>query len=120
MSKLEYLKEFYGLQGKSVHWAIIEEKRASEKAFNYKPGLYIKGSKVYVDLNSRRFYSIISLSLLERKVYVAQLKVCKRQGIATLIAMDDKDKSIVLPHSFVEDTHNNCRYAKWMEDNVLL
>ena len=120
MTDLLYLKEYYGLQSKSVQWAVIEENTASKLTATYKPGLYIKGSKVYVDLCARRFYSIISLSQLERKVHVAKLILKKREGVAVLMAKENNHKSVTLSSSFVSDIHKTGRYGQWMEEQVLL
>lgn len=120
MTELQYLKEFYGLQDKIVQWAVIEEKGTSKLTVTYKPGLYIKGSKVYVDLYARRFYSIISLSQLERKVHVAKLILKEREGVAVLMAKENHIKTVTLSNSFVSDIHSTSRYGQWMEDQVLL
>ena len=64
MRKFEYLKEIFNLHGKSVGWAIIEEKvmcSDGNQTIELKPGLAIKWSRVYVDLVARRLYSTIKM-----------------------------------------------------------
>lgn len=98
MRALDFLKNIYNLHGHHVEWAIIEEivrdkketedmaemhmlayylsgekvKEEYEEESTLKLGLFIKGSRVYVDLCARRFFSTVNIDILERKVYPAR------------------------------------------------
>ena len=113
------MKDCYNLHGKTISWAIIEEIGIADDAHELKPGLYIKGSRVYVDLFARRLYSTISFSEFERKVHVAK-KENVGDGTIVLVAKEDASKYIVLPKTFVADIHNVTRYGQWMEEHLLL
>ena len=119
MRTLEYLKDYYNLHGKTIGWAIVEEIRKDDDSHELKPALYIKGSRVYVDLFARRLYSTISLSEFERKVHVAK-KGNVGDGKIVLVAKEDSNKLIILPKTFVSDIHNVTRYGQWMEEQLLL
>ena len=122
MRTFEYLKEIFNLHGKSVGWAIIEEKvmcNDGNQTIELKPGLTIKGSRVYVDLFARRLYSTIKLPEFERIVYVAR-KEKAENGMIVLVAKDDSGKSLLLPKTFINDIYNVTRYETWMEEQLLL
>lgn len=122
MRTFEYLKEIFNLHGKSVGWAIIEEKvihSGGNQTIELRPGLVIKGSRVYVDLFARRLYSTIKLPEFERIVYVAR-KEKARNGMIVLVAQDDSGKSLLLPKTFINDIYNETRYETWMEEQLLL
>lgn len=119
MRTLDYLKDYYNLHGKAICWAIIEEIGRADDIHELKPGLYIKGSRVYVDLFARRLYSTISLIEFERKVYVAK-KENVGDGKIMLVTKEDASKYIVLPKTFVADIYNVTRYGQWMEEHLLL
>lgn len=122
MRTFEYLKEIFNLHGKSIGWAIIEEKvmcSDGNQTIKLKPGLAIKGSRVYVDLFARRFYSTIKLPEFERIVYVAR-KEKAENGMIVLVAKDDSGKSLLLPKTFINDIYNVTRYETWMEEQLLL
>ena len=122
MRTFEYLKEIFNLHGKSIGWAIIEEKvmcSDGNHTIKLKPGLAIKGSRVYVDLFARRFYSTIKLPEFERIVYVAR-KEKAENGMIVLVAKDDSGKSLLLPKTFINDIYNVTRYETWMEEQLLL
>ena len=122
MRTIEYLKEIYNLHGKSVGWAIIEEKfmcNDGNQTVELKPGLAINGSRVYVDLFARRLYSTIKLPEFERSVYVAR-KEKAENGMIVFVAKDDSEKSLLLPKTFIKDIYDVTRYGTWMEDRLLL
>ena len=121
MRTFEYLKEIFNLHGKSIGWAIIEEKVMCSDGNQtiLKPGLAIKGSRVYVDLFARRLFSTIKLPELERNVYVAR-KEKAENGMIVLVAKDDSGKSLLLPKTFIDDIYNVTRYETWMEEQLLL
>lgn len=122
MRTFEYLKEIFNLHGKSVGWAIIEEKvmcNDGNQIIELKPGLAIKGSRVYVDLFARRLYSTIKLPEFERIVYVAR-KEKAENGMIVLVAKEDNGKSLLLPKTFINDIYNVTRYEAWMEEQLLL
>lgn len=117
MRTLDIIKNIYCLHGKSIGWAVIEEVSKSET--NLKPGIYIKGSRVYVDIYARRLFSTVELSEFARRIYVAKRENVDKDHIA-LIAKEDSQKSIVLPRTFVADIYNVTIYGKWMEERLLL
>lgn len=122
MRTFEYLKEIFNLHCKSVGWAIIEEKvmcNDGNQIIELKPGLAIKGSRVYVDLFARRLYSTIKLPEFERIVYVAR-KEKAENGMIVLVAKEDNGKSLLLPKTFINDIYNVTRYEAWMEEQLLL
>ena len=114
MRAIEYLKEIYNLHGKSVGWAIIEEKfmcNDGNQTVELKPGLAINGT--------RRLYSTIKLPEFERSVYVAR-KEKAENGMITLVAKDGSGKCLLLPKTFINDIYNVTRYETWMEERLLL
>ena len=121
MRTFEYLKGIFNLHGKSVGWAIIEEKVkcGDSEEIVLKPGLAIKGSRVYVDLFARRLVSTIKLPELERNVYIAR-KEKAENGMIALVAKDDSGKYLILPKTFISDIYNVTRYGEWMEERLLL
>ena len=122
MRTLEYLKDIFNLHGKSVGWAIIEEKAKcgdGGQSVELKPGLIIKGSRVYVDLFARRLFSTIKLPELERSVYIAR-KEKAENGMIALVAKDDCGKYLILSKTFINDIYNVTRYGEWMEERLLL
>ena len=122
MRTFEYLKEIFNLHGKSVGWAIVEEKvmcSDGNQTIKLKPGLAIKGSRVYVDLFARRLYSTIKMTKIERIIYVAR-KEKAENGMIVLVAKDDSGKSLLLPKTFINDIYNVTRYETWMEEQLLL
>ena len=119
MRTLDYLKDYYNLHGRTIGWAVVEETSHMDDSRTYKPGLCIKGSRVYVDLYARRLFSTICLEEVERKVYPAK-KVNAGDGMIVLVAKEDSQKYIVLPKTFVSDIHNVTRYEPWMEEQLLL
>ena len=137
---LSYLKEVFDLQDRHVEWAIIEETRKRKEKIDrdmpdiladyldgyrikeestLKPGLYIKDSRVYVDLLARRLFSTINLPELSRKVYPARRNSIQGEGIM-FEAKEDTSKRILLSSTFIEDIYNVTRYGEWMEERLLL
>ena len=84
-----------------------------------KPGLIIKGSRVYVDLFARRLFSAIKLPELERNVYAAR-KEKAGNGMITFVVKEDNEKTLFLPKTFINDIYNVTRYGAWMEEQSLL
>ena len=122
MRTFEYLKDIFNLHGKSIGWAIIEEKimcSDGAQTVELKPGLIIKGSRVYVDLFARRLFSAIKLPELERNVYAAR-KEKAENGMITFVVKEDNEKSLFLPKTFINDIYNVTRYGAWMEEQSLL
>lgn len=117
MRTLDIIKNIYRLHGKSIEWAVVEEVSKSET--NLKPGIYIKGSRVYVDLYARRLFSTVELSEFAKRIYVAKREKVDKDHIA-LIAKEDTQKCIVLPRTFIADIHDVTIYGKWMEKRLLL
>ena len=131
----EFLKDFYHLQGKNIDWAIIEEYHDDDKhdkprkpstnpyfpKSTFKPGLMVEGSTVYVDLFERRFTKPINFYGFCRKVYPAEKQQTGSDSdLAVLAAKEDSKKYVILPKSFIQDIHNKCWYAEWMEESSLL
>ena len=119
MRTLDFLKDLYNLHGKAVEWAIIEERSDDNTAPELKPGLYIKGSRVYVDLCARRFFSTLHFLELQRRVYPAR-RVNIGQGCIALEAKQQPDIHITLSRTFIQDIYAVMRYAGWMEERLLL
>lgn len=117
MRTLDFLKNTFGLHGKSIGWAIVEE--ITSETVELKPGLYIKGSRTYVDLYARRFYSIVKLGSFERKVFPAR-KVRAGDGMAVLESKEYPSKYVVLPKTFINDIFGTSIYGEWMEKRLLL
>jgi hypothetical protein len=127
---IEFLRDFYHLQGKNIDWAIIEvchpegkldinPMRINRKYPNseFKPGLIIEGSRVYVDLYERKFQIPVVLGSSSRKAHPAELKSGGNDSeYAALVAKEDPSMQIILPSSFVRDIHRQCWYGEWMEE----
>ena len=133
MNYINLLKSIYQLQGKKVEWGLIEEITCpkekntwglivpnGEQNVEYKPGLYIKNSRVYVDIFARRYFSTIELKdTITRKIHRARLKALQG-GYIIIEARDDPSKHIVLGRHFVDDIYNVTVYGEWMEERLLL
>lgn len=117
MKTIGFFKNIFNLHGKVVRWAVVEE--ISSNITDYKPGLFIKGSRVYVDLYARRFYSTVKLDFLERKVYPAR-RVRAEGGAIVLEAKDAPDKYVILPQTFINDIFGTTIYGEWMEGRLIL
>ena len=128
---LEFLNDFYHLQGKDIEWAIIEEtypedklergpmERVNPKYPNskFKPGLIVKGSRVYVDLMERKIQCPRRLDRYSRKAHPAELKKGGNDSeFAALVGKEDQSMQIILPSSFVLDIHRQCWYGEWMDN----
>ena len=119
---LEFLKDYYHLQGKSIEWAVIEETFDNKPEKNtMKPGLFIKDSRVYVNLYERKIQtSLINFYGFSRKAYPAEKATAgKNAEYAVLVAKEDQTKQIILPANFVKDIHRECWYGEWMEDGIM-
>ena len=142
MRTLDYLKNIYNLHGHHVEWAIIEEtirykkedsenmveemiSRALGEEMKYeeesklKLGLFIKDSRVYVDLFARRFFSTVNIDILERKVYPARRVSCGDGNVA-FEAKEDTSKNLVFSKNFLQDIYGVTQYGEWMEERLLL
>ena len=133
MNYIKMLKHIYQLEGKKVEWGLIEEISYEQevdfmehsqpadkvKEMTYKPGVYIKGSRVYVDLLARRFYSTVNLQHFARKIHRARWKAIKG-GYVAIESRDFPDKYIVLGRHFIEDVYCQTVYGEWMEERLLL
>ena len=117
---LEFLKDYFHLQGKDVEWAIIEETHKDKNQNKLKPGLLINGSRVYVNLFDRKIQVPTSFGGFSRKAYPANKEVAGNKGeYAVLVAKDDQSKQIMLPASFVLDIYRECWYGEWMETGIM-
>lgn len=145
MNELGFLKNIYNLHGHHVEWAIIEEtvrdkkqkaedpvqmlltfylseekvKDEYDEERTLKLGLFIKGSRVYVDLFARRFFSTVNLDMLERKVYPARRVSCGDGNVA-FEAKEDTSKYLVFSKTFLQDIYGVTQYGEWMEERLLL
>ena len=133
--KLEFLKGIFNLKNKEVDWGVVQENtyEDNEKVVEHKPGLYIKDSRVFVDLYARRFYSIIKLPEIKREILPAKLLIVSEETIftddevdtssekkAVLIAKDNDSIKIVLPEDFIEYLFEDTIYNPGMEESLLL
>ena len=132
MNYIKFLKSIYHLQGKNVEWGLIEEiaytnekniwgftEPTGKQDVEYKPGLYIKNSREYVDIFARRCFSTVELEdMLTRRIHCARWMAIKG-GYINIEAKDNPDKHIVLGRHFVEDIYNVNVYGEWMEEDVL-
>ena len=117
---LEFLRDYYHLQGKSFDWAIIEEKSSSDPDSNkLKPGLIIDGSHAYVDLYERKLQCILNnLYGYSRKPHRAKRESAGDDSeYAVLVSLEDPNMNIILPSSFVLDIHRQCWYGEWMDND---
>lgn len=115
MNGNEFLKKLitlYRLKDKDVGWGIVSD------CGNYMPGLFIKDSKCYVDIVSRRIRSIVSLIEIKREVFPASCVT--KDGITWLEA---KDRSLNLSIEFPIDElwadYKYSIYGEWMEEEEL-
>lgn len=135
--KMNFLKKVFQLEDKDVEWGIVEEiiRQDGKEETEYKPGLYIKSSRVYVDLIARRFYSIVNLPEITRTIHPANL-ILEGEGLniyrededgyyddddmAVLVAKDNEDIDCLLTSSFVDDIFGVTIYQPGMEEEFLL
>lgn len=137
--KLEFLKGIFNLKNKEVDWGVVQETtyEDNEKVVEHKPGLYIKDSRVFVDLYARRFYSIIKLPEIKREILPAKLLIITEETMfanddtddtdditsenkAVLIAKDNDSIKVVLPEDFIEYLFEDTIYSPGMEESLLL
>ena len=116
MKKIDILKKAYNLQGKTVRWAVIEEKTDDE--VEYKLGLLIKGSRLYVDVIARRLYTALNWPEISRQVYEA--RVIPSGDVIVFEDKKDANKRVVMPKTFFEDIYGGTVYDPSLEDRLLL
>ena len=119
---LEFFKDYYHLQGKNIEWAVIEETNTNKPQDDkMKPGLFIEGSNVYVNLFERKLQKPLDdFYGFSRKVYPAEkVKAGNNAEYAVLVAKEDQTKQIILPACFVLDIYRECWYGEWMEDGIM-
>lgn len=116
MEKIEFLKKLHNLQGKEVEWCLIEETTAG--GTSYKLGLSVIGTRLYVDVAARRFFSTVNLREFSRKIYPAD--EIESQEVIVFEARDDNEKYIILPPTFLEDIYGVMLYDKSLEGRLLL
>ena len=112
---LKQLKSIHGLVGKKVSYGIIKVTSATTGQKN-KPGLYIKGSKLFFDLLNQRFYSALTLSELKREIVPAKMH---RSGGMLLLRADDGTE-LKMSAETIESIYVGKFYQSWMEEQVLL
>ena len=112
---LNQLKSIHGLVGKKVSYGIIKvtSLTAGQK---YKPGLYIKGSKLFFDLLNQRFYSAVTLSELKREIVPAKMH---RSGGMLLLSAEDGTE-LKMNADTIESIYVGRFYQSWMETQVIL
>lgn len=71
-----------------------EEKDEYEEERTLKISLFIKGSRMYVDLFACRFFSTVNIDILERKVYPAR-RISWGDGNVAFEAKEDTRKYLV-------------------------
>ena len=138
--KLEFLKELFNLKDKDVEWGVVVEttRKDGEEESMRKPGLFVKGSRVFVDLYARRFYSRIDKPEIKREIHPAKLlkegegltiirddeeeseNTIQSDKMAVLIAKDDDRMDLMLTERFVDRIFSNTVYGPWMENALIL
>lgn len=112
-----FLKNLYRLQGKEVEWAIVEEKTNEETT--YKLALAVIGTRLYVDVAARRFFTTVELpGLISRKLHKA--KEIPSGEVIVFEAEDDAEKRVILPKNFLQDIYGVTLYDKSLEGRLLL
>ena len=147
MKMKKYVELIYNLQDKKTEWCVIEEetppkdisdmsqdmkilneispwlfeeKTEQDSETTYKPGLYVKGTRLYVDLYARRFFTTVEWpGLISRKVHPAKWTYVKGEMVC-LKARDDESIFLMLGRNFILDIHNVCWYDKSLEGRLLL
>ncbi|MBQ8630412.1 MAG: hypothetical protein IJ479_01680 [Alphaproteobacteria bacterium] len=67
---LKFLREYYRIpRNKKICWGIIEEISAS--GTEYRLGVDVRGTNLFLDVALRRFYSKVQLRSVSRKIYPA-------------------------------------------------
>ena len=116
MNKIKILKQIYNLQGEDVEWVVVEEKTKEETT--YKLGLSVIGTRLYVDIVARRFFTTVDWPEISRQVYPA--KEIPSRGVIIFEAKDDSEKNVIMPKSFLSDIYANAWYNKSLEGHLLL
>lgn len=115
---LKFLREYFRIPAsKKIGWAIIEE-ISENGATEYKPGIYIENSHVYLDIAKRRFFSIISNRIISRRVYPAFRTAEKLSYRYT--AKENRKLSITRSKTYISDVYYSAIYSKELENEILL
>lgn len=115
---LKFLREYFKIPAsKKISWAIIEETSANGKT-EYKPGIYIEGSNVYLDIAKRRFFSKVSNRTISRRVYPANRTTEKLSYRYT--AKENPMLMICRSKTYIADVYYPAIYSKELENEMLL
>ncbi|MDO4162334.1 MAG: hypothetical protein Q4D80_04955 [Pseudomonadota bacterium] len=116
---LAFLREYFRIPAnKKIGWGIIEECLEKNGKTEYRPGVYIENSRVYLDIAKRRFFTQMSSPLISRCIHPA---VKTRQGLACCYtAKDNKNLSIVRSRTYITDIFYPAIYSKELEENLLV
>ena len=113
---LKFLREYFKIPAnKTIGWAIIKE------VADYpccKPGVYIEGSDLFLDIAEKRFYTNYSSPLIFRRAYPATRTAQKHTYRYT--AKDNPQLSITRAKTYITDIYYPAIYSKELEKDKLL
>ena len=115
--KIALLKRIHGLEGKDVEWCIIDE---GDDEYLYKLGLSVVGTRLYLDIEDRRFRSVIDLPEIQRRVYPAVEVPTADKDTIYFEAKDNPEMGVAMLSSFIEDIYSDMIYRPGMENKLIL
>lgn len=113
---LKFLREYYRIPGnKKIGWGIIEEKTAA--GTEYRLGVIVKGTDLYLDVALRRFYSRIVRRSVSREIFPAVRTSCDALNYEYTA---ENGLSIKRSKSFISDIYYPAVYSKELEEEGAL
>ena len=113
---LKFLREYYRIpQNKKICWGIIKE--VSSTGTEYRLGVIIKGTNLFLDVALRRFYSTVVLTRVSREIFPATRRSCDKLSYEFVA---ENGLSIKRSKTFISDIYYPMIYDKHLEEETLL
>lgn len=108
---LKFLREYYRIpRNKKIGWGIIKETTAA--GTEYRLGVIVRGTDLYLDVALRRFYSRVLRRSVSREIFPAVRKSCDTLNYEFTA---DNGLSIKRSKTFITDIYYPAVYSKQLE-----
>ncbi len=105
---LKFLREYFRIpKSRKISWGIVEETSAT--GTEYRLGVVIRGTNLFLDVALRRFYSQVELRSVSRKIYPAERKSNDRFNY---VFIAENGLSIKCSKTFIVDIYYPALYSK--------